>query len=187
LIEPVKLTPDQRELVRRLATAEPAGPPARDWTSVGCSAIVLAAAGAALLPTLRHFLGERVGAVAIGLLILLGLVGVTLWLLGRTIGLAPVHRRVEAAAAQLAAEAPRLAEGVPASESALGAAVALVREAHHSPGPYTAETFDARDMSVRLGAALPLVTAVEEVLVEDGRIYRVFTTEPGASGTPPGA
>jgi hypothetical protein len=185
---PLTLTKEQRELVRRLGAADPEGPPARDWTPVGCAALVLAAAGAGLLPTLARVLGERFGALLVPLLIALAVVGVALWLLGRTIGLAPVHRRVEAAATALAAEAPRLAEGAAPTEPALRAAVALLRDAHHAPGPYTAETFDARAMAERLGAALPLVIAVEAVLLAEQRIYRVFTAEPGpGEASAPGA
>jgi hypothetical protein len=120
------------------------------------------------------------------LLIGLGIVGVGLWLLGRTIGMAPAYRRIEAAVAALTAEAPGLAAGAEPTEGALRAAVTLLRDATHSPGPYTAPTFDAGAMRERLGAALPLVTAAEDLLVGEGRIYRVFTEEPGgADGGPP--
>jgi hypothetical protein len=111
--------------------------------------------------------------------------GAALWLLGRTIGLAPVHRRVEAAAEELVAEAARLAAGAPPSERALAAAVALLRDAHHAPGPYTAATFEADEMAKRLGDALPVVVEVEKMLIEEGRIYRVFTSAPKPEGEPP--
>jgi hypothetical protein len=163
------LGPEQRQRVLALAVAARGEPAARDWTSVGCTGLVLAAAGLALLPTVARLIGPRGATAGAILLGVLGVAGIALWLLGASLGLAPVRRRIESAVAVLTGE------GAAESEAALAAAVTLLVNAHHAPGPYTSETYAAEEMAGRLGNALPLVIAVEEVLLEDGRIYPVFT------------
>ena len=168
------LSAEQRETVTALVAAHATEPAARDWTSVGCVALVLAAAGAGLLPTVARFAGPR---LRVGLFVALGLLalaGLALWLLGRTIGLAPIHRRVEQAVGRLTL--PGTSEN-----DRLHAAVTLLLDAHHAPGPYTAVTYDAAAMAARLGDALPLVIAVEAALLGEGRIYPVFTAPPPGS------
>jgi len=160
----IRLDENQRRRVLELASAAQAQPGARDWSSVGCAGLVVTVTGLVAAPALG--LGNP---FVIGTLMALGLVALVLALIGAAVGLAPVRRRVDAAVATLVT-----GRGEP-GEAALAAAVTLLVNAYHAPGPFASETFDAVEMSARLGEALPLVIAVEEVLTEAEAVYPVFT------------
>mgnify|MGYP001591440543 CR=1 FL=1 len=55
------------------------------------------------------------------------------------------------------------------------AAVRVLLGAFHSSGPITVDTYDVPQMVNRLGPALDYVKAVERFLVQQQKIYRVFT------------
>ena len=44
-----------------------------------------------------------------------------------------------------------------------------------STGPVTVETFDAKEVAIRLGPALSYVRGIERFLLERQEIYPVFT------------
>jgi hypothetical protein len=168
-----RLDPERRRRVLELAAAARAQPAGRDWSAMGCAGLVITVAGLTLVPSVAWLVGPGGGRIAVVVLGALALVSLLVGLLGTTLGLAPLHRRVEAAVEALAG--PEGRAGDPPPDAALEAAVTLLVNAHHAPGPYTAEIFDAVDVARRLGPALPLVIAVEEVLLEEGAVYPVFT------------
>jgi hypothetical protein len=55
------------------------------------------------------------------------------------------------------------------------ATVSLIVNAFFSGGPYTRETIDIKQVRGRLGASLPYVEAVEEVLAAEKKAYHVVT------------
>jgi hypothetical protein len=57
------------------------------------------------------------------------------------------------------------------------AAASLVTNAYYSGGPYTRGTVDLKQVRGRLGASLPYVEAVEEVLATEKKAYRVVTSD----------
>ena len=181
------LDADGRRRVLELAAAARAGrgsaaqgPVARDWSGVGCAGLVVAVTGLMLVPSVTGVVGPGGGRVAVTVLAALGLVSLLVGLLGTRLGLASLHRRVEAAVATLAGLEAGPEERP--SDAALALAVTLVTTVHRAPGPYTAEIFDAVEVARRLGPALPLVVAVEEVLLEAAAVEPVFTSvRPGGS------
>jgi hypothetical protein len=80
------------------------------------------------------------------------------------------YRRIDAAVETLARRGA-------AREATLEAAVQLLDLAHVSSGPTTIEAFAPEAMRKRLGAAGDLVVEVERALLEEGRIYPVFTLD----------
>lgn len=80
------------------------------------------------------------------------------------------YRRIDAAVETLARRGA-------ARDATLEAAVQLLDLAHVSSGPTTIEAFAPGEMRKRLGAAGDLVVEVERALLEEGRIYPVFTLD----------
>lgn len=65
-----------------------------------------------------------------------------------------------------------------APEERRRAAVALLWHAHYSGGPYTASAYKPAEVASQIPDALDYVRAVEETLVAERRLYRVFTQHP---------
>lgn len=157
------------------AEDDPSAKPGVDYSPFGVMLVVLSlvifGGMSALLPaTLRPWLG---GAAGIGVFL-----GILLSMFGSAFVAAGPYGATEAAASILTAR--------PAADSArrLQAAVALVKNAYYSGGPWTRATFEFDEMGQRLGASLPLVEAVERVLVQEAGVYRVFTPlEPAESAS----
>lgn len=164
------LSDRDRALVLETLAELRAEPPRKDYAGVGC---VMALPGFLLLlvfPVVgRQFEVSR--TVATGVLIVGGVllvVGLVLWFASG--GLSRGHTIAAAEAALRTLET-----GEEDREVLLRAATLLLCNAYATYGPATGEAFDFAEGARRLGARLPLVEAVERLLLEREAIYPVFT------------
>lgn len=154
-----------------------AAPPPRNWAGVGC---VTALPGFTLL-LVFPVVGRKFGVdptLATAVLVVGGfllLVGLVLWFTAG--GFVRGHTIAAAEAALRTLESGEEDRGV-----LLRAATLLLCNAYATHGPSTAEAFDFQEGRRRLGARLPLVEAVEAILLAEGAIYPVFTDPPPAHG-----
>ena len=151
--------------------AEPLPP---NLSQVGCLAMLAAVVLFIALPPLARALkvtlppAVRVTVIVVAVVLLLG--GRVVSQFGGTRGRQKVWNQSEAALAGLAAHG----EGGDPAERRRAAVTVLLR-AYHSDGPTTTAMLDGEAARTRLGAALPYVMDVERALIEELKIYPVFT------------
>ena len=147
-------------------------PPPSNRAGQGC---VMALPGFLLLlvfPIVGRMMGIQGGAAAVVLILggVLLVVGLALWF---TAGGAERGRATAAAEAALRVLEDRGQDG----ETYLRAATLLLCNAYATHGPSTVQSFDFGVGASRLGAQRERVMAVEEVLLGEGAIYPVFTSQ----------
>lgn len=151
-----------------------AAPPMRDWAGTGRA---MALPGLALLLVIP-VVGKELGlgpVVATPLLVIGGVLLVVGIVLGLSAGgFARGHFTAAAEAALRTLEAEDEDR-----EVLLRAATLLLCNAWATYGPSTVAALDFGAARRRLGARLELVTAVEDVLLEEGAIHPVFTLVEG--------
>lgn len=174
------LTPDERAVVDEAVQEILDGPRPRDRGPLGC---LLAFPGFLILlvaPVVVRRL-DLGGAVGIGSLTL----GIALLVIGLVMyfSAGSFVRNHYAAAAEAGFRGLEAWDAeADGREEALRGATLVVLNAMAAYGPTTTPTFDAEEGRRRLGSLLPLVEAVEEYLVEQGSVFRVFTEEPQLGG-----
>lgn len=161
-----------RQAVREIEDA----PSPKDRAGLGCALSLPGFVVLLVLPIVarRFTVPPSVARVVliVGLAVLV--VGVLIWLTAG--GFVRGHFTAAAAAALRRLEAWDVEEGD--REEALRAATLLLMNAYAVYGPTMGSSFDRDEARERLGAMMPLVEAVERVLVEEAGIYTVFTDEP---------
>ncbi len=148
------------------------GPPPSDPSSAGCVAAIVAVITLVLMP----FFGQSLdlsSRTMLGIGIALGLVALLGGIFGIFGGALPrgaVIAEVEEAIQELIVEWP---DGDPAVIRR--AAIKILDGSMVSTGPASVETFDAKEVAIRLGPALPYVLGIERFLLERQVIYPAFT------------
>jgi len=141
-----------------------------DRAPLGCALALPGFAIVLVFPVVARMmsLGSAVATVALGLGGILVVVGVVLWFSAG--GFVRSH-------AQAAAEAAlrRLEGGEEDREVLLRAATLLVVNGYAFYGPTTSTAVDVDQARVRMGKHLGIVEAVEELLMEEGAAYPLFT------------
>lgn len=153
---------------------EAARPVPPDTSQIGCVVAILAVAAAAGLPPLLRALGVTLsagaGAVLLGTFGVVFAWGVLRGVTGRSKSSKVVGDRAAEALGRLTTHPDDR------GPEARRAAVALIANAFLSNGPSTVAVFDFAAARERLGAALPFVIEVEQVLLQESRTYPVFTS-----------
>lgn len=165
-----ELTTVERAVAKGVADGFLQAEPPKDHSPHGCLLSLIALIGIFVLPAVGARFGiEGVGATILGAVLLVTLIlGVIIHFLGggfvrgRTIG-----------AAEGAIEGLERWDGD--REAAIGHAVVLLMNATVEYGPTSSVAFDAREVAGRISPVLPLVTAVEELLVREDYCHPVFT------------
>lgn len=147
-------------------------PPPRDNQGAGC---VLSMVGIFLLLVLPYVarlvpVSPTVGRV--GLLVggAATVVGVVLWLTAGGFVRGNYIAAAEAALRELEAWTPEEGD----REVALRAATLLLTHAVATYGPTSSQSFEVAEAEGRIGHMLPMILAVQDVLVEEGAAYEVF-------------
>ena len=147
-------------------------PPPTDPSGWGCVVVIAAIITLVLMPFVGPGFGLS-GGVMLGTGIGIGLVA----LLGGFLGIygsgfvrGAIAADAEEAIVELMVEWP---DGDPAVIRR--AAITILDQSTVSTGPATVETFDAKEVAVRLGPALNYVLGIERFLLERQEIYPVFT------------
>jgi hypothetical protein len=147
-------------------------PPPTDLSSGGCVAAIVAIITLVLMPFIGRGFDLSSGAM-LGLGIALGLVV----LLGGLLGIfgSGFYRGAIASDAEDAIQELMVAwpDGDPAVIRE--AAIRILYQSTVSTGPVTVETFDAKEVAIRLGPALSYVIGIERLLLQRQEIYPVFT------------
>ena len=154
------------------------GPPPTDPSSWGCVTAIVAIITLVLMPFFGRGFDLSSGAM-LGIGIALGLVAILGGVFGIFGGALPrgaVVAEMEEAIRELMVEWP---DGDPAVIRQ--ATIRILDGSMVSTGPVTVETFDAKEVAIRLGPALNYVLGIERFLLERQEIYPVFTMleEPG--------
>jgi cbb3-type cytochrome oxidase subunit 3 len=146
---------------------------------VGCMVMILTVVVGIAIPTVLGWIGlqlpQGARSILLAVLCLVFVGGLLVWLFAPS----QYGRYLQGAEAAVKA----LAAGKPDTKNA----VALIFYAYSSDGPSLDMTFKPEEVRVKLGAALPYVIEVEQVLLEELKIYRVFTAAPAdtSPATPP--
>ena len=147
-------------------------PSPTDPSSAGCVVAIVAIITLVLMP----FIGRAFalsGGVMLGIVIALGLVvlgGGFLGIYGGGFVRGAFATDAEEAIVELMVEWP---DGDPTVMRE--AAIRILDGWSVSTGPATVETFDAKEVAIRLGPALSYVLGIERFLLERQEIYPVFT------------
>jgi hypothetical protein len=173
----IPLSDNDRALVRQTLHEIREAPPPRDRGPVGC---VVALPGFVILlvfpPAARILgVGSTLGGVAIGIGVVLVVVGVALWF-----GAGRFVRGHAVAAAEAALRT--LEAGEEDRTVMLRAATLLLTNAYATYGSSATRSFDPEDARRRLGERRALVVEVEELLVDEGAVDPVFTAADGEAG-----
>lgn len=151
-------------------------PPRPNYTPVGCVMVLLGLAVFVLVPKLLPGLARAgVLAVLVAVIVLVG-AGILVYVFGGGGGYSRAVLRVEAALELLSQR-----YGFATASERRNAAVAILHDAIYADGPGATSTFDFAKARATLGAALPYVQQVEQVLLAERHIYPVFTRA-GESG-----
>ncbi len=162
---------ERQEIMDTLARLRDRPPPS-DPSSAGCVVAIVATLTLVLVP----FIGLAIdlsGGAMLGIGIGIGLVALVAGLLGIFGGgfvRGAVVADVEEAIEELIVEWPA---GDPAVIRE--AAIRILDQRSVSTGPVSVETFDAKEVAIRLGPALNHVRGIERFLLERQEIYPVFT------------
>ena len=147
-------------------------PPPSDPSSAGCVVTIVAIITLVLMPFIgRAF--DLSGGAMLGIGIALGLVALVggfLGIYGGGFFRGAIATDVEEAIQDLMAEWP---DGDPTMIRE--AAIRILDRSTVSTGPVTVQTFDAKEVAIRLGPALNYVIGIERFLLERQEIYPAFT------------
>ena len=169
------LTPADLEVVHETLQEIRDMPPPRDNYATGC---MMAIAGLVVLlglPALGRVVTLSDGLGSAGLLIggALLVVGIIVWQTAGGFVRGQYIAAGEAALRELELWSPDDGDRV----VALRAVTLLLTHAVASYGPTSTSSFDPADAALRLAPMMPLVMAVQEVLVEEEAAYPIFETE----------
>ncbi len=162
---------ERQEIIDTLARLRDRPPPT-DPSSGGCVAAIVAIITLVLMPFIGRGFDLSSGAmlglgIALGLVVLLGgLLGI----FGSGFVRGAIASDAEDAIQELMVEWP---DGDPTVIRE--AAIRILYQSTVSTGPVTVETFEAKEVAIRLGPALNYVLGVERFLLEREQIYPVFT------------
>ena len=168
---------ERQEIINTLASLRDRPPPT-DPSSGGCVAAIVAIITLVLMPFIGRGFDLSSGAmlglgIALGLVVLLGgLLGI----FGSGFYRGAIASDAEDAIQELMVEWP---DGDPAVIRE--AAITILDQSTVSTGPATVETFNAKEVAIRLGPALNYVLGIERFLLERQEIYPVFTLLKGRS------
>ena len=153
-------------------------PPPTDPSGWGCVVVIMAIITLVLMPFVGPGFGLSGGAMlGIGIGIgLVALVGGFLGIYGSGFVGGAIAADAEEAIVELMVEWP---DGDPAVIRE--AAITILDQSTVSTGPVTVETFDAKEVAIRLGPALNYVLGIERFLLERQEIYPVFSLLKGRS------
>ena len=171
--------PDHLEIIKTLARLRER-PPSKDPRAVGCVATIVALITLGLMPFIGPALGLGGGAM-LGIGIgtgLVALVGGLLGFYGDGFVRGAIAEDAEDAIVELMVQWP---DGDP--DVIREAAIRILDQSTVSTGPVTVETFDTKEVAIRLGPALSYVLGIERFLLERKEIYPVFTMLKGRSGS----
>ncbi len=147
-------------------------PPPTDPSGGGCVVAIVAIITLVLMPFIGRGFDLSSGAmlrigIGLGIVALIGgIFGIFAGALPRGAILADVEEAIQ----ELMVEWP---DGDPAVIRE--AAIRILYQSTVSTGPVTVETFEAKEVAIRLGPALDYVLGVERFLLEREQIYPVFT------------
>ncbi len=162
---------ERQEIMDTLARVRERPPPT-DPSSGGCVAAIVAIITLVLMPFIgRAF--DLSGGAMLGLGIAIGLVAVGggfLGIFGGGFVRGAIATDVEEAIEELVVQWP---DGDPAVIRR--AAIRILDGSMVSTGPTSIETFDAKEVAIRLGPALPYVLGIERFLLDRQEIYPAFT------------
>ncbi len=168
---------ERQEIVDTLARLRDRPPPT-DPSSAGCVAAIVAIITLVLMPFIgRGF--DLSSSAMLGLGIALGLVvllGGLLGIFGSGFVRGAIASDAEDAIQELMVEWP---DGDP--DVIRDSAITILDGSTVSTGPVTVETFDSKEVAIRLGPALNYVLGIERFLLERQEIYPVFTLLEGRS------
>ena len=169
----VELSVDERAAVDEAVADILAGPRPRDRGPLGCSLAMPGFLILLVMPVVvrRFTLGDSVGIVSVTVGVLLLVIGLVLYFSAG--GFVRGHHMAAAEAGLRGLERWDPASGE--REEALRGATLLLMNAMAAYGATKTATFDTEDARRRLGGTMPMVEAVEEYLISQGSIYRVFT------------
>ena len=162
---------ERQEIMDTLARLRDRPPPS-DPSTWGCVAAIVAIITLVLMPFIGRGFDLSNGAmlglgIALGLVVLLGgLLGI----FGSGFVRGAITSDAEDAIQELMVEWP---DGDPTVIRE--AAIRILDQSTASTGPVTVETFDAKEVAIRLGPALKYVLGIERFLLERKEIYPVFT------------
>ena len=162
---------ERQEIMDTLARLRDRPPPS-DPSSAGCLVAIVAIITLVLMPFIGRAFDLSGGAmlwtgIGIGLV---ALVGGVLGVFGGGFVSGARIADVEEAIEELIVEWP---DGDPAVIRE--AAIRILDGSTVSTGPTTVETFDAKEVAIRLGPALRYVLGIERFLLQHKQIYPVFT------------
>ena len=147
-------------------------PPPTDPSGGGCVVAIVAIITLVLMPFIGRGFDLSSGAM-LGLGIALGLatlLGGLLGIFGSGFYRGAIAADVEDAVQELMVEWP---DGDPTVIRE--AAIRILYQSTVSTGPVTVETFEAKEVAIRLGPALDYVLGIERFLLKREQIYPVFT------------
>ena len=162
---------ERQEIIDALARLRDR-PPRSDPSNGGCVVAILAIITLVLMPFIGRGFDLSSGAM-LGLGIGLGLVallGGTFGIFGGALPRGAAVAEAEEAIQELMVEWP---DGDP--DVIRDSAITILDGSTVSTGPVTVETFDAKEVAIRLGPALNYVLGIERFLLERQEIYPVFT------------
>lgn len=150
-------------------------PPPRDNYATGCLMALAGLAVLLVLPAVGKQITIASGIATAGLIIggVLLVVGVVVWQTAGGFVRGTYSAAAEAALLQLESWTPEEGD----REVALRAATLLLTHAVATYGPTSTDSFEYEEGERRIGAMMPLVMAVQDVLVEEGASYAIFGTE----------
>ena len=168
---------ERQEIIETLASLRDRPPPT-DPSGWGWVVVIVAIITLVLMPFVGPGLGLSSGVMlGIGIGIgLVALVGGVLGIYGGGFVRGAIAADAEEAIVELMVEWP---DGDPAVIRE--AAIRILGGWSASTGPVTVETFDAKEVAIRLGPALSYVRGTERFLLERQEIYPVFTMLEGRS------
>ena len=168
---------EHQEIIDTLARLRERPPP-KDPRAAGCVTTIVALITLVLMPFIGPGFGLSGGAM-LGLGIGIGFVAI----LGGLLGFygdgfvrGAIAEDAEDAIVELMVQWP---DGDP--DVIREAAIRILYQSTASTGPVTVETFDAKEVAIRLGPALTYVRGIERFLLQRREIYPVFTVLKGRS------
>jgi len=166
------LSPEDLRIVRETLQEIREMPPPRDNHGVGCVLTLVGVFVLLVLPYVARMVPVSPTVGRIGLLVggAATVIGVVLWLTAGGFVRGNYIAAAEAALRELETWSPEDGD----REVALRAATLLLTHAVVTYGPTASEAFEAADAEGRLGHMMPMVLAVQAVLVEEGAAYEVF-------------
>ncbi len=169
------LSPTDLEVVHETLQEIRDMPPPRDNMAVGC---VMALAGLTvllLIPAVGRQMAIASGLATAGLITggVLLVVGIVVWQTAGGFVRGTYIAAAEAALRELEGWTPEEGD----REVALRAATLLLTHAVATYGPTSTNSFEYEEAEQRIAPMMPLVMAVQDVLVEDGASYAIFGTE----------